>query len=179
MDETLDTSLYDVSLSDMNGMGLFLLGRQLMEIAERILPQGKVATSVRLVLADITYHPNSSITEITERTGFPQSLVSSAVAKLRTIGVVETEPDSLDRRRTIVRTTPSLEVFAERAAVNSSVDLALANALPREDQAEISNAIAALNLLARLLTPETLSDEESLVLKGISNVQSGETVRDR
>ncbi|MGH3732853.1 MAG: helix-turn-helix domain-containing protein [Acidimicrobiales bacterium] len=161
----------------MNGMGLFLLGRRLMQIAEHALPQvkGKIATSVRLVLADIAYHPNSSISEITERTGFPQSQVSTAVAKLREVGVVETELDASDRRKTIVRTAPALEKFTERAAENSSIDGAVASALAAQDMGQLSEAIAAINLLARLLTPEVLSDQEPRPLAGAISVQEGDT----
>ncbi len=75
------------------------------------------------------YHPDSSISEITERTGFPQSLVSTAVAKLRDVGVVETEPDPTNRRRTLVRAAPTLDTWGRRASVRASVDTILANAL--------------------------------------------------
>src|SRR5271155_3375243 len=92
----------------MNPMSLYLLGRKLMQIAEGMLPTGRKLTSARLVFVDVAYHPNSSISEITERTGFPQSLVSTAVAKLRDLGLLATDPDPVDRRRTLVRTTPAL-----------------------------------------------------------------------
>src|SRR3984885_10257230 len=98
----------------MNPMSLFLLGRKLMQIANGALPQGKTAPSVRLIFVDVAYHPNSSITEITNRTGFPQSLVSTAVARLRQRGLLESETDPFDRRRTLVRTTPALKDIQER-----------------------------------------------------------------
>jgi DNA-binding MarR family transcriptional regulator len=139
-------------------MSLFLLGRRLMQIAEGALPEGKTATSGRLVFVDVAYHPNSSISEITERTGFPQSLVSTAVARLREIGVLESGPDPLDRRRTLVRTTPALK--ASRGRLGSvSIDDILAKELADEDQGELNDVIAALDLLSRLLTPEVLSDD--------------------
>ena len=138
-------------------MALFLLGRRLMQIAEMALPKG-AATSVRLVFADVAYHPNSSITEITERTGFPQSLVSTAVAKLRERGVLETEPDPLDRRRTLVRATPALDAVVERLAPSPVEDF-LANELALEDEEQVTAALAALDLLARLLTPEVFADD--------------------
>jgi DNA-binding MarR family transcriptional regulator len=138
-------------------MGLFLLGRKLMEVAEGSLPRGKAATSVRLVVIDVTYHPNSSISEITERTGFPQSLVSAAVARLRDLGVLESEPDPLDRRRTLVRTVPRVTAFPQRDDV-ATARAALAKALPAEEQGQLEDAVGALNLLARLLAPEVLGD---------------------
>ena len=80
-----------------------------MQIAESVLPQQKAATSLRFVALDVGYHPDSSISEITERTGLPQSLVSMSVAKLRDLGVVQTEPDPADRRRTLVHPTAVME----------------------------------------------------------------------
>ncbi|MGD0606441.1 MAG: helix-turn-helix domain-containing protein [Streptosporangiaceae bacterium] len=139
-------------------MALFLLGRKLMQIAEGALPKGP-ATSVRLVFADVAYHPNSSITEITERTGFPQSLVSAAVAKLRAAGLLESGPDPLDRRRTLVRTTPALNSVAEEGLAPMSINDILANELALDDQEQVPGALAALDLLARLLTPEVFGDD--------------------
>jgi len=138
-------------------MALFLLGRKLMQIAEQALPEGP-ATSVRLIFADVAYHPDSSITEITERTGFPQSLVSTAVAKLREAGFLESGPDPLDRRRTLVRTTPALNSVAE-GLTPMSVDDILAKELALDDQEQVPDALAALGLLARLLTPEVFPDD--------------------
>jgi DNA-binding MarR family transcriptional regulator len=138
-------------------MSLYLLGRKLMQIAERTLPTGKRVASTRLVFVDVAYHPNSSITEITERTGFPQSLVSTAVARLRDTGLLETRPDPLDRRRTLVRTTPALKEVEGRLR-QVSIDEVIAKELPPEHEEELTNVITALNLLSRLLTPEVLGD---------------------
>jgi DNA-binding MarR family transcriptional regulator len=129
-----------------------------MRIAEGVLPKGHATTSVRLVLIDVAYHPNSSITEITERTGFPQSLVSTAVVKLREVGVLESGPDPLDRRRTLVRTTPALETTTKGLS-SVSISDALAKELAAEDKDQVTEAVAALDLLARLLTPEVLDDD--------------------
>jgi DNA-binding MarR family transcriptional regulator len=139
-------------------MALFLLGRKLMQVAESALPRGGAATSVRLVVIDVAYHPNSSISEITERTGFPQSLVSAAVARLREFGVLETGPDPSDRRRTLVRTTPALREIGQQAG-QFSIEAVLASWLTPEQQGELPEAVAALDLLARLLTPEVFEDD--------------------
>lgn len=128
-----------------------------MQIAEKNLPKG-TAASVRLVLIDVGYHPNSSITEITERTGFPQSLVSTAVARLREVGVVESKPDPEDRRRTLVRTTPARGVIQRRIEVESIDDI-IAAELAVDDRAQVANVAAALDLLSRLLTPEVLAND--------------------
>lgn len=141
-------------------MGLYVLGRRLMQIAERALPQGKAATSLRLVMADIAYHPDSSISEITERTEFPQSLVSTAVAKLRALGIVETGPDPSDRRRTIVRPGSAFDNWGRRPAMRAPVDAVLADELSAEDQGKLPEVLAALDLLARLLAPEVLAGDD-------------------
>jgi DNA-binding MarR family transcriptional regulator len=141
-------------------MSVFLLGRKLMQIAEGALPAGKTAKSGRLVFVDVAYHPNSSISEITERTGFPQSLVSTAVAKLREIGLLESQTDPVDRRRTLVHTTPALKAIQGRLG-SMSIDDILARELAAEDQAELTDVISAIELLSRLLTPEVLPDEET------------------
>jgi DNA-binding MarR family transcriptional regulator len=139
-------------------MSLYLLGRKLMQIAEGMLPTGRKVTSARLVFVDVAYHPNSSITEITERTGFPQSLVSTAVARLRDIGLLQTEPDPLDRRRTLVRTTPTINDVEVRLS-QVSIDDVVVKELAPEHEKELSNVIAALDLLSRLLTPEALASD--------------------
>ncbi len=71
--------------------------------------------------------------------------------------MLESGPDPLDRRRTLVRTTPALNAVAERLAP-LSVDDFLARELALEDQEQVPDALAALDLLARLLTPEVLAD---------------------
>jgi DNA-binding MarR family transcriptional regulator len=142
----------------VNATELFLLGRRLMQIAEQVLPRGNATTSLRLVMIDVAYHPWSSISEITERTGFPQSLVSLSVAKLREIGVVETAPDPADRRRTLVHATHQMEARAQERA-GSSIDAAIVTQLGPENEAQLTDALTALDLLARLLTPEVTADE--------------------
>jgi DNA-binding MarR family transcriptional regulator len=132
-----------------------------MRIAEGVLPKGHATTSVRLVLIDVAYHPNTSITE---RTGFPQSLVSTAVIKLREVGVLESGPDPLDRRRTLVRTTSALETTAEPLS-SVSIGDALAEELAAEDKDQVTEAVAALDLLARLLIPEGLDDDSATSLR--------------
>ena|ERR1700722_3189558 len=139
-------------------MSLYLLGRKLMQIAEGMLPTGRKVTSARLVFVDVAYHPNSSITEITERTGFTQSLVSMAVATLRERGLLETEPDPLDRRRTLVRTTPAINAVEVRLS-HVSIDEVLAKELGPGHEEDLAQVMAALDLLSRLFTPEAAPDE--------------------
>src|SRR5215470_7868218 len=102
----------------MSGLELFLLGRNLMKIGEEAIraeaslaiamrgSSTRLPTSVRSVLIDVCQHPNSSIGEITARTGFPQSHVAASVARLRKERAVVTVVDSSDRRRTLVGPSP-------------------------------------------------------------------------
>lgn len=124
-----------------------------MKIAEELLPQGKITTSLRLVTIDVAYHPGSSITEITERTQFPQSLVSMSVAKLRELGVVETAPDPDDHRRTLVHATARMTQRGQQRG-GSPIDVVVAKQLEPEHEDQLDEVLAALDLLARLLTPE-------------------------
>lgn len=148
-------------------MSLYLLGRRLMQIAEGMLPTGRKVTSARLVFVDVAYHPNSSITEITERTGFTQSLVSMAVATLRERGLLETEPDPLDRRRTLVRTTPVINAVEVHLS-QVSIDEVLAKELGPGHEDELTEVMAALDLLSRLFTPEAVPDHAAPSTSGRS-----------
>jgi DNA-binding MarR family transcriptional regulator len=140
----------------VNAVELFLLGRKLMQLAEDALPQGRLATSVRLVFMDVAFHPGSSISNITERTGFPQSHVSTSVAKLRDLGVLETEVDPADHRRTLVRATPA--GIARGASVRSApIEAVLAPALAGSGASEVGEVVDALELLAQRLTPRALA----------------------
>ncbi|WP_433243614.1 MarR family winged helix-turn-helix transcriptional regulator [Streptosporangium sp. CA-135522] len=146
----------------MNGVELFLLGRTLMKIGEEALPTeglGAHSTSHRSVLivaSDIRDHPNSSVGEIATRTGFPQSQVSACVARLREAGSIVTAADPKDRRRLLVRQAP--EVSDRVAEVRASpIEAALATALGTDDPREIDEVTAALETLARRLTPQALT----------------------
>jgi DNA-binding transcriptional ArsR family regulator len=140
----------------VNGLQLFLLGRKLMKLGEDALPPSgfhQMPTSVRSVLVDIYSNPGSSVSEITARTGFPQSHVSAAVARLREKGGVITTTDPADRRRTLVSPNPEV---ADRLPSQAwgSVDAVLAKAIGADDPVQTAEAVAALELLARLFTPD-------------------------
>jgi DNA-binding MarR family transcriptional regulator len=145
----------------MNGTELFRLGRRLMKLGiAGIPPSGfrELPTSVRMVLVDVYEHPGSTIGQIVERTGFPQSIVSAAVARLRESGALETTTDPADRRRTLV--APSLEHQAraaqaehEQPPVDDLLAAALVERLGPDGAVHLPEVTAALDLLARLLTP--------------------------
>jgi DNA-binding MarR family transcriptional regulator len=145
----------------VNGIELFLLGRTLMKLGEEAIPTEGVDShpalhrSVLIVASDIRAHPGTSVSEIADRTGFPQSKVSVCAARLRKAGAIEATPDPDDRRRLLLHTAQQVSdrVVQIRAA---SVDGALAAALGTDDPARIAEITAALETLARSLTPQTL-----------------------
>jgi DNA-binding MarR family transcriptional regulator len=140
----------------MNGLELYLLGRKLMKLGEEALPPSgldDMGASVRSVLTDVFSHPGSSVSEIKDRTGFPQSHVSSSVARLRDLGVLVTAPDRADRRRTLVRPADGMVQKAVKRAA-SSVDATLAEAIGPDTQDRLPEVLAALDLLGELIMPQ-------------------------
>jgi DNA-binding MarR family transcriptional regulator len=140
----------------MNGLELFLLGRKLMKLGEEAIPPSgfhQMPTSVRSVLVDVYEHPGSSVSEITARTGFPQSHVSASVTRLREAGGVITTTDPADRRRTLVSPNPQIRRGLPSMAW-APVNEVLARAIGTVDPGQAAEAVAALELLARLLTPD-------------------------
>jgi DNA-binding MarR family transcriptional regulator len=135
---------------------LIVLGRQLARIGEAVMRgQAPAAqpTIAGMVLADVFAHSGSSISEITARTGMPQSHVSETVARLREQGTVETFPDPADRRRTLVRVSAQHPENVMRAAL-VPVDAALTAALGEVSPDEAADLIKALEALATRLRPD-------------------------
>ena len=146
----------------MNTGELFILSRRLMKVAEDHLPMGPKGwanTSTRLILIDVAANSGTSISEIVVRTGFPQSLVSSTVARLKEIGVVDSQPDPADRRRTLVTVTPMANDRARNnPAAAAPMERTLADAMPGASAHEVAEVVAALELLARHLMPNDLDE---------------------
>jgi DNA-binding MarR family transcriptional regulator len=144
---------------DMDAVEVYLLGRKLMKIAQSAFANdprsSELPTSVRMVLVDISAHPDSSIGEITARTGFPQSHVSASVARLKEQGVVETTVDIDDGRRTLVRLATS---FNERLTTRTPIPInaALSAKLPSPDPEVLAKVLDALELLAEQMIPRAL-----------------------
>jgi DNA-binding MarR family transcriptional regulator len=134
----------------MNAAELFVLGRRLIKLAEEGLPGGSVNTSGRFVMIDVGGHPGSSISEITTRTGFPQSHVSATVTRLRDYGMVRTEVDPTDRRRTLVWPTPEAMERAQSPRFGP-IDGLVAQAIGNPGSAEVARVVDALELLATRL----------------------------
>src|SRR5580693_6043501 len=112
-------------------------------------------TGPSLVLRDVFAHPGSSITDITARTGLPQSYVSESVARLRNQGILETSADPADRRRTLVRVSAG-HPRTVAAKGSAPVDGALAAALGEPDGGPaVAEIVATLSALAERLRPES------------------------
>jgi DNA-binding MarR family transcriptional regulator len=140
----------------MEALELIQLGRRLVRIGEQVLrstgggPAPPLGQS--LVFQDVFGHPGSSVTDITARTGLPQSYVSESVARLREQGLVVTEADPADRRRTLVRASPEhLQRVARKGS--ASVDAALTGALGETDPAQAEVLIGTLSEMAARLLP--------------------------
>lgn len=138
----------------MDSVQLFLLGRKLMKLGEEAMPRAgfrQLPASIQSILIDALEHPDSTIGEITRRTGFPQSHVSASIARLQKGGALVTAVDSNDRRRTLVRPAPgAVEKAAERVAI--PIDAVIANALETSDPGAVRDVLAAMESLAdRLL----------------------------
>lgn len=146
----------------MDALDLIILGRQLARIGERAMREGEpddngpgalgtaLPAGALIVMRDVLTHPGSSISDITARTGLPQSHVSESVNKLRVKGVAEINADPADRRRTLVRLTAiSQDQVARHSARNADDPLRRAlGDLPDESADQI---VVMLNDLARRL----------------------------
>jgi DNA-binding MarR family transcriptional regulator len=141
----------------VNALDLIMLGRRLTKIGEEVMRGSKVRsmpTGPSLVLRDVFAHPDSPITDITARTGLPQSYVSESVARLRDLRIVETSPDPADGRRTLVRVSAQ-HPRTVAAKGSASVDAALADALGEPvDGAAVAQIIDTLDTIAARLRPE-------------------------
>jgi DNA-binding MarR family transcriptional regulator len=135
--------------------------RTLMKLGQQAIPKGPsqaLPASVLTVLLDVIENPDTSISEIALRTGFPQSLVSGSVARLQAVsGALKALPDPKDRRRTLVRAVANAADALETEISPSPVDRAIAAALADVDPAATEEVITALELLARRLTPQALA----------------------
>ena len=106
-----------------------------------------------IVTRDVLAHPGSSISDITGRTGLPQSHVSESVNKLRVRGIAEISADPADRRRTLVRLTEKHLAHVARHSSRSADDV-LRHAFGRMADARAAEIIAVLTELAHRLRTE-------------------------
>lgn len=144
----------------MDALTLVALGRRLTKIGEDALRtrepsesgQARLPVGASLVLRDVFENPDSSIREITARTGLPQGYVSECVARLREQGLVATAVDPADRRRTLARFDPQHAGTVLRKG-SVPADGELARALGEPDEAAIKETIEMLSGLAERLLP--------------------------
>jgi DNA-binding MarR family transcriptional regulator len=140
----------------VDALDLYLLGRRLTKLGEAALegPDAqRLPPAVALVLSDVMTHPESSISEITARTGFPQSYVSKSVHRLRQAGAAETVADPRDGRRTLVRPAASVgRRIADRA--KTPLNDVLADAIDTSDAASVAEIQTALEVLVQRLVPQ-------------------------
>ena len=150
-----------------------MLGRRLIRIGEAVL-RGSAAqprpNGQELVLRDVLANPGSSISEITVRTGLPQSYVSQTVAGFRDHGLLETSADAQDGRRTLVRISAQhLRDVARKGSAPAGEALAEALADPGSGPAA-AELIAALTEVAARLRPA----QPGPILRSMTVAESGE-----
>ncbi|WP_255949564.1 helix-turn-helix domain-containing protein [Streptomyces odontomachi] len=135
----------------MDGGGLHRLGKRLIELSSQVTGESgdlSLTPGEAAALEDVIKHPDSSISEIQQRTGFVQSHVSASVSRLRKRGLVQASPDPHDGRRTRIRVADgTLHAISRRAA--RDIGEAVARAVPDPDRAR--RATALLEELAELL----------------------------
>ncbi|MGW1061148.1 methyltransferase domain-containing protein [Micromonospora rubida] len=143
----------------MDGFELYDLARKLMRIGEDAIPDPtgmrQMSPGVRQIMTNVFEHPDTSIAEIADRTGFPASHVETSVATLRDRGAVTTEADPAHPGRMFVR-----PVARHRAANRAAerIDERLAEAAGIQDPGQAKELVQTLEKLARRLT-DALSPE--------------------
>lgn len=137
----------------MNAGELTALGRRLIELARsRLVDPDDPALSPAesAVLSDVLRNPGTTAGQIAGRVGFAQSRVSTALAALRQLGVVRTEPSPADRRASLVHVVD--EATEEiRRRVGRSIDADLTAVLAKQGAEGADTLLAALETLHRAL----------------------------
>jgi DNA-binding MarR family transcriptional regulator len=157
----------------VDALDLIMLGRRLTRIGEAVLRDSAaqpMPNGQGLVLRDVLASPGSSISEITVRTGLPQSYVSQTVAGFRDRGLLETSADAHDGRRTLVRVSAQhLRDVATKGSAPAGTALAGALGDPGTGPAA-AELIAALTEVAARLRPA----QPGPILRSVSAAESGE-----
>jgi DNA-binding MarR family transcriptional regulator len=93
----------------LDGGRLHKLAKVLRQIAVEVTSEkdeGRASAAEVLVGMDVFEHAPTSVSEVAVRTGVAQSQVSAIVAEMRTAGIVTTQKDPRDGRRTLLRVSP-------------------------------------------------------------------------
>jgi DNA-binding MarR family transcriptional regulator len=140
----------------MEAFELMQLGRRLTKLGEQGLRgstgRNELPLGPTLVMQDVLAHDGSTVSEITARTGLPQSYVSESVARLRDDGVLVTETDQDDRRRTRVRMSRD-HLKTVRRKGRATVDELVLEALGDVGAKDTARLLAALETIAERLRP--------------------------
>ncbi|QXV56410.1 MarR family winged helix-turn-helix transcriptional regulator [Amycolatopsis sp. TNS106] len=171
----------------MKASELYLLGKHLMELAARGMRDDADPETPEIydvLISVLVGGPGMSIGELTARTGFAQSHVSGAVARMRAEGAVVTRPDPADRRRTLVVPVDALvEAVALRQQRAAEEILASALAELDPDRDSVADRAARLTRAAeelyRLLTARALGVDEDAALTPLHSLAEKTTGRPR
>jgi len=132
---------------------LHRLGRRLLALSRAASGQAgdlALVPGQEAVLEDLLRHPDSTVSEIRDRTGFTQSHVSASVTRLRDRGLVVAAADPTDGRRTRLRATrATTHSIGKRAG--RTIDDTIATAVAEPHLAH--RALELLDELARTLQP--------------------------
>lgn len=139
----------------MDALDLIVLCRRLTKVAQEAIRGGGASAlpaGHAMVLRDVFAHPESSVGDISARTGLAQSIVSKALASFEDQGKVELRVDPEDGRRTLARISAGhLDEIRRKGSIR--VDALLADALGEADQSAVSDIIHCLESLSTRLAP--------------------------
>lgn len=125
------------NLGQVDAGQLHRLGRRLLALSRAASGQAGDLVLVpgqEAVLEDLLRHPDSTVSDIRDRTGFTQSHVSASVARLRDYGLIRGAGDPSDGRRTRLRATgTATQAISNRAG--RSIDTAITAAVATPEQA--------------------------------------------
>ncbi len=136
----------------MKAGDLYYLARKLQAHAEEALGASPgqvdaVPFHHRLILGYVIESPGAVIGEIARRLSLAQSVVSTAVAALRDEGLVVTDADPDDRRRTKVAPSDRLERWAEKylRADAREVMAPVLDSLPARERSSVLRGLSLLH----------------------------------
>ena len=133
---------------------LIYLGQRLVKIGQIALHDATpgLQTAESMVIAELSEHRASTISDLAQRTGYAQSRISTAVASLRERGWVNTRMDPTDGRRTVAYMVEPAAEDTDRAQSRSADDVlaSIIDDAPEEQRANILRSLDDLLELLRL-----------------------------
>lgn len=134
----------------MKAVTLHKLGRRLVSEANRLTyatAKADFTPAELAILEDLYAHPNSSVKQIKDRTGFAQSHVSVSLSKLTERGQVVLASDPKDARSRLADLTPATRATISKRSA-SDVEAGLTAAL---GQADAQRLVKLLSRAAKIL----------------------------